>query len=94
MAVRRLAGALWEDHDYVFCTAQGRHLSPGSSVLEPFKVLLKKEGLPDVRFHDFSHLEHSNYLSHNENRNTCFKRIQTHKRMKLFRLDLSERLKA
>ncbi len=50
--VRRLAGALWEDHDYVFCTAQGRHLSPGSSVLEPFKVLLKKAGLPDVRFHD------------------------------------------
>ncbi len=53
--MRRVAGDLWEDHDYVFGTPLGRHLSPGSSVLEPFKVLLKKAGLPDMRFHDLRH---------------------------------------
>lgn len=53
--MRRSAGDLWEDHDYVFCTALGKHLSPGSSVLEPFKVLLKRAGLPEIRFHDLRH---------------------------------------
>jgi integrase len=53
--MRRSVGELWEDHDYVFTNALGKHLSPGSGVLVPFKKLLKKAGLPDVRFHDLRH---------------------------------------
>jgi integrase len=49
------AGARWIDHDYVFCTPTGRHLHPGHDVLEELKKLLKKAGLPDVRFHDLRH---------------------------------------
>ncbi|HEX4208645.1 MAG TPA: tyrosine-type recombinase/integrase [Ktedonobacteraceae bacterium] len=52
---RRVAGTSWEDHDYVFYTPTGRHLSPSSSVLDPFKILLKRAGLPDIRFHDLRH---------------------------------------
>ena len=47
-----LAGDFWKEHDYVFCTALGKRLSPGSSVLDVLKTLLKKAGLPDIRFHD------------------------------------------
>ena len=49
------AGAAWQDHDYVFCTPVGTHLSPGYDVLVQFKKLLKKAGLPDIRFHDLRH---------------------------------------
>jgi integrase len=53
--VRRLAGDLWEDHDYVFCTSLGKHLDPGYGVLVQLKMLLKKAGLPEIRFHDLRH---------------------------------------
>ena len=53
--MRRVAGDAWEDHDYVFCTPPGTHLSPGHGVLIQLKMLLKKAGLPDVRFHDLRH---------------------------------------
>jgi len=49
------AGNAWEEHDYVFCTAAGKHLHPGHDVLEELKKLLKKAALPDVRFHDLRH---------------------------------------
>jgi integrase len=49
------AGALWQDHDYVFCTSIGTHLNPSKDVLDQLKVLLKKAGLPDIRFHDLRH---------------------------------------
>jgi integrase len=45
------AGLLWEEHDYVFCTLTGTHLRP-SHVIDEFKKLLKKGGLPAIRFHD------------------------------------------
>jgi integrase len=53
--MRRAAGDAWEDHDYVFCTPLGTHLSPGYNVLVQLKMLLKKADLPDVRFHDLRH---------------------------------------
>jgi integrase len=54
-AMRQAAGEAWEDHDYVFSTPLGTHLNPGHGVLVQLKVLLKKAGLPDVRFHDLRH---------------------------------------
>ncbi|MEO8973771.1 MAG: site-specific integrase [Ktedonobacteraceae bacterium] len=48
------AGALWEAHDYIFCTLVGTHLRP-SHVVDEFKKLLKKADLPDTRFHDLRH---------------------------------------
>ena len=53
--MKKAAGDAWEEHDYVFCTTTGKHLHPGHDVLEELKKLLKKAGLPDVRFHDLRH---------------------------------------
>lgn len=49
------AGELWQDHGYVFCKEDGSHLNPGHDVYEQFKIVLKKAGLPMVRFHDLRH---------------------------------------
>jgi integrase len=49
------AGPAWQDYDYVFCTSIGTHLNPSKDVLDQLKVLLKKAGLPDIRFHDLRH---------------------------------------
>ncbi|HEY6284837.1 MAG TPA: site-specific integrase [Ktedonobacteraceae bacterium] len=48
-------GRLWQDHDYVFCTSIGTHLNPTRDMLDQLKALLKKAGLPDIRFHDLRH---------------------------------------
>lgn len=39
----------------MFCKPDGSHLNPGHDVLVQLKILLKKAGLPDVRFHDLRH---------------------------------------
>ena len=49
------AGSLWQEHDYVFCTSVGTHLNPSKDILDQLKLLLKKAGLPDIRFHDLRH---------------------------------------
>lgn len=48
------AGSEWQDYDLVFCTSLGTPLNP-NRVLAKFKALLKKAGLPDMRFHDLRH---------------------------------------
>ncbi|MBE3560437.1 MAG: site-specific integrase [Ktedonobacteraceae bacterium] len=48
------AGPDWEENDLVFCTMFGTPLNP-NWVLKRFKSLLKKAGLPDMRFHDLRH---------------------------------------
>ena len=48
------AGEFWQDYDYVFCTLAGTHLGP-NHVVEEFKKLLTRAGLPDIRFHDLRH---------------------------------------
>ncbi len=53
--VKQKAGEYWQEYDYVFCTSLGTHIHPGHDILEEFKKLLKKAGLPDIRFHDLRH---------------------------------------
>jgi integrase len=55
LAAKLKAGDYWQDHDYVFCTSVGTHLNPSKDVLDQLKVLLKKAGLPNIRFHDLRH---------------------------------------
>ena len=55
LAAKLKAGEFWKDHDYVFCTSIGTNLNPSKDVLDQLKVLLKKAGLHDIRFHDLRH---------------------------------------
>jgi integrase len=55
LEMKARAGGAWQEHDYVFSTPLGTHLSPGHDVLVQLKILLKKAGLPEIRFHDLRH---------------------------------------
>jgi len=57
------AGPTWNDHDYVFCTSIGTHLNPTRDALDVLKSLLKKAGLPNIRFHDLRHSSATMLLS-------------------------------
>jgi integrase len=48
------AGVFWQEYDYVYCTLHGTHLNP-NHVVEEFKKVLVRAGLPDIRFHDLRH---------------------------------------
>jgi integrase len=50
----RLAG-LWQDYGLVFATTTGTPLNPSNLTSRFFKPLLKRVGLPDIRFHDLRH---------------------------------------
>ena len=52
---RLKAGSLWHDHDLVFCTTAGKPLDFRNIATASFKPLLKKAGLPNIRFHDLRH---------------------------------------
>jgi integrase len=51
-AERLKLGDLWEDNGLVFCTTAGKPLDFRNVATASFKPLLKKAGLPDIRFHD------------------------------------------
>lgn len=51
---KQSAGNAWEEHDYVFCTPLGRYVHP-NTLRQQFIALLKKAGLPAIRFHDLRH---------------------------------------
>lgn len=51
---RLLAGADWKESGFVFTTGVGTPIEP-SNLTKEFKRLLKKTGLPEVRFHDLRH---------------------------------------
>jgi integrase len=53
-AERRAAGAAWKEHDLVFCRPDGTYLNPNHPLLW-LQRLLKKAGLPKMRFHDLRH---------------------------------------
>jgi integrase len=75
LEMRLKAGEAWQDHDYVFCASIGTHLSPSHGVLVQLKNVLKKAGLPNIRFHDLRHSTATLLLSkgvHPDNRKqTC-----------------------
>ncbi len=50
----KLAG-LYKDHGLIFATGVGTPINPENLVNRSFKPLLKKAGLPQIRFHDLRH---------------------------------------
>ena len=53
-AERLRIGAAWEDGDLVFCSAAGRPIT-ASGLRRSYEPLLKRAGLPRMRFHDLRH---------------------------------------
>ena len=51
---RLRAGPGWEDHDLVFPCGTGRPLNP-TSLRRSFMPLVRRAGLPPIRFHDLRH---------------------------------------
>lgn len=54
-AERLLLGAAWEDNDLVFANVVGRPIAAGNLLRRSFEPLLKRAGLPRIRFHDLRH---------------------------------------
>src|SRR5258708_40341006 len=54
MGGRLRAGGIWKDNGLVFCNIYGYYLEAGS-LREQFTSLVKKAGLPHMRFHDLRH---------------------------------------
>lgn len=51
---RDLAGGQWVEGDFVFTTLTGKPLD-GRNVTRDFQLILKRSGLPKIRFHDLRH---------------------------------------
>jgi integrase len=52
---RVAAEEAWEDHDLVFPTTNGRWMSPTTLRVCHFRPLLRRAGIPYMRFHDLRH---------------------------------------
>lgn len=52
---RLQAGPGWQDHDLVFTNTVGNALDPTNFYRYQYKPLLKRAGLPYIRFHDLRH---------------------------------------
>jgi integrase len=66
--VERLrAGEVWQENDLVFCTEAGTPLSATGALRSTFERVLRRAGLPAIRFHDLRHTCASLLLSENVN---------------------------
>lgn len=54
MEERLLAGARWQEHGLIFTTRVGTPIHP-RNLVRSFHALLRRAGLPAVRFHDLRH---------------------------------------
>jgi integrase len=54
-AERLAAGPAWRDTGLVFTTAIGTAIEPGNMLRRSFSPLLKRAGVPTIRFHDLRH---------------------------------------
>ncbi len=63
---RLIAGPLWHDHDFVFATAIGDP-TPTETVRRTLDRVLKRAGLPHIRFHDLRHTAATLLLADNMN---------------------------
>lgn len=52
---RLRVGAAWEDNDLLFANEVGRTIAAGNLLRRSFEPLLKRAGLPRIRFHDLRH---------------------------------------
>ncbi|MHB1007204.1 MAG: site-specific integrase [Chloroflexota bacterium] len=52
---RLAAGPAWHDHELVFCNRHGEPLDGRDLTRDRFRPLLKRAGLPPIRFHDLRH---------------------------------------
>ncbi len=52
---RLRSGAAWDDQDLVFTNQIGRPIAAGNLLRRSFEPLLKRAGLPRIRFHDLRH---------------------------------------
>ena len=61
---RLLVGPEWRDTGFVFTSGIGTPVDP-ANLLDDFKRILKKAGLPSIRFHDLRHSAASMLLALN-----------------------------
>jgi len=52
---RLRVGQAWEDNDLVFANEVGRPIAAGNLLKRSFEPLLRRAGLPRIRFHDLRH---------------------------------------
>ena len=64
---RLLVGPEWRDTGFVFTSGIGTPVDP-ANLLDDFKRILKKAGLPSIRFHDLRHSAASMLLALNVHR--------------------------
>ncbi len=60
-------GALWRENGLIFASETGEPLSRQHVTAHRFKPLLKRTGLPEIRFHDLRHTCATLLLSENVN---------------------------
>jgi integrase len=65
--IRLKQGSVWRDHGLVFCSSVGTSMGPDNFIKRQYKPLLKRAGLPYIRFHDLRHTFASLMMPHVKN---------------------------
>jgi integrase len=51
---RLVLGAIWQDHDLIFCTGEAKLLNP-NNLYRNLNAIIARAGVPKVRLHDLRH---------------------------------------